>query len=251
MTTRPTQLARMTWTELRLFAREPFSVVFAFAFPVIVLVVLTASFGTVPEDREAFGGQLAADYYASSYAAVVIGALGLIVLPVHLASYRERGILRRFRASSVPLWTIFGAQLVVGLLVAATGAAIVAVLGHLVYGAAFPALGPQTLAAFILATLSFLAVGFLLGSVARTARAAQALGLMLFFPMWLLSGAGPPPDIMGTALKRVSDILPLTFVVRSLQEPWLDTGFSPIYPLLLTAILVVAAALSVRSLRMA
>lgn len=83
----------------------------------------------------------------------------------------------------------------------------------------------------------------------RNARAAQAVGMILFFPMWLLSGAGPPPEVMGDGLGQVSDVLPLTHVVRALQEPWLGTGFAVGNLLLLGAILLVASALSVRSLR--
>jgi ABC-2 type transport system permease protein len=72
--------------------------------------------------------------------------------------------------------------------------------------------------------LSFVALGLLLGSLAPTARAAQAIGLVLFFPMWLLSGAGPPRGVMTEAMRQLSDVLPLTRVVTAIQEPWLGTG---------------------------
>lgn len=45
----------------------------------------------------------------------------------------------------------------------------------------------------VLATVSFHAVGFLIGTLLRTARAAQAAGMLLFSPMWLLSGTGRIP----------------------------------------------------------
>jgi ABC-2 type transport system permease protein len=72
--------------------------------------------------------------------------------------------------------------------------------------------------------LSFVALGLLLGSLAPTARAAQAIGLVLFFPMWLLSGAGPPRGVMTEAMRQLSNVLPLTRVVTAIQEPWLGTG---------------------------
>ena len=40
-----------------------------------------------------------AHWYVASYLTVVIAAAGLVMLPVHLASYRERGVLRRFAAA--------------------------------------------------------------------------------------------------------------------------------------------------------
>jgi hypothetical protein len=34
----------------------------------------------------------------------VCAAIGLVMLPVHLASYRDRGVLRRFDVSRYPRW---------------------------------------------------------------------------------------------------------------------------------------------------
>ena len=73
--------------------------IFAFAFPLILLVVIVGVSGDEPDPD--FRGAVPADFYIPSYLAVVIASLGLISLPVHLATYRERGITRRFRASAV------------------------------------------------------------------------------------------------------------------------------------------------------
>ncbi len=238
--------SKLTWVELKLFAREPFSVIFTFAFPLVVLLVLIGSFE--PMDA-GFGGAAPSDYYLASYIGVVIGAVGLIVLPVHIAMYRERGVLRRFRASSLPTWGVIGAQMVVGLVTAAIGSLVLIVAGRLLYDAALPELPWRVLGAFLLGTLTFLSIGFLLAVVARTARAAQALGMLLFFPMWLLSGAGPPPDVMSSAMQTVSNLLPLTYVVRAIQDPWLGEGSDLGQIVVLLVLLVVSAAIAVRLYR--
>lgn len=239
-------LRKLTWVELKLFAREPFALVFTFAFPLVVLAVLIGSF---PPDDLAFGGARPSDYYLASYVAVVIAAVGLVSLPVHVAAYRERGVLRRFRASSVPAWAVFGAQMIVGLVMTALGGVVLVVVGRLAYGAALPRDVGRVAVAFLASALAFLAVGFLLASLAPNARAAQALGMILFFPMWLLSGAGPPPDVMSDGMRRVSDALPLTYAVRALQAPWLGSETDATNLLLLTGIFVVAATVSVRRFR--
>lgn len=240
--------SKLAWVELKLFAREPFSVIFTFVFPLVVLLVLIGSFE--PDDA-AFGGASPSDYYLASYIGVVIGAVGLIVLPVHIAMYRERGVLRRFRASAVPAWTVIGAQMVVGLLTAAVGSLVLIVAGRLLYDAALPERPGRVLAAFLLGTLSFLAIGFLLAVLARNARAAQALGMLLFFPMWLLSGAGPPPTVMSNAMQTVSDLLPLTYAVRAIQSPWLGEGIASGHIVVLLALLIVSAAIALRLYRTA
>ncbi|MGH2599732.1 MAG: ABC transporter permease [Dehalococcoidia bacterium] len=239
---------KLTWVEVKLFAREPFALIFTFAFPLIVLVSLAGSFN--PDDPD-FGGAPPADYYLASYVAVVIAAIGLIALPVHLAAYRERGILRRLRASSVPASSVLGAQVIVGLLMATFGSILLVVVGRLLYDAALPDATGEVILAFLLSTLTFLAIGFLLAALAPNARAAQALGMILFFPMWLLSGAGPPPAVMDAVTRRISDQLPLTYAVRALQDPWFGSGTHAGNLLLLAGILLVAGALSIRLFRSA
>jgi ABC-2 type transport system permease protein len=234
-------LRKLTWIELKLFAREPFSLIFTLAFPIVLLIVLIGSFK--PNDP-AFGGQQPSNYYLASYIGVVIGAIGLIALPVHLAAYRERGILRRFQASSIPTWTVIGSHLITGLIMATGGSIVLVLAGTLIYGAALPTAIAPVLGAFLLATVAFQAIGFLLGSVMGSARAAQAVGMLLFFPMWLLSGAAPPPSVMSAAMRQLSDVLPLTYAVRAIQQPWLGSATRPLDLLLLAGLLTAAAGMS-------
>lgn len=239
-------LRKLTWVELKLFVREPFSLIFTLAFPIVLLIVLIGSFK--PTDP-AFAGHQPANYYLATYIGVVIGAIGLIALPVHLATYRQRGVLRRFHASSVPTWAVIGSHLVTGLVMAAVGSVVLVLAAAVIYGAALPGSIASVLGAFVLATLSFLSIGFLIGTTIRSARAAQAVGMLLFFPMWLLSGAGPPPGVMGPGMRHLSDVLPLTFAVRAIQQPWLGAAPRPLDLLLLAGILAVAGVLSSRALR--
>jgi ABC-2 type transport system permease protein len=237
---------KLSWIELKLFAREPFALVFVFAYPVVVLAVLS---GVFPKGDPAFGGADPADYYLASYLAVVIAAIGLISLPVHLAAYRERGILRRLRASGVATPTLFGAHIVVGLAMAFTGAAVLIIVGRSLYNARLPMSVGWVVTAFLLATLAFLALGFLIASLVPNARAAQAVGMILFFPMTLLCGAGPPPTVMGATMRHISDTLPLTYAVKALQQPWLGTGTGWRDLVVLAGVLAVAAVAAARLFR--
>jgi ABC-2 type transport system permease protein len=234
-------LAKLTWIEVKLFAREPVAVVFAFAFPLVVLLVLA---GVFSEPDTALGGFTGIDYYVPGYLAVVIASVGLIGLPVHLAALRERGVLRRLRASSVSLASVFGAQTAVHVAMAVLGGAVLLVAAGLVYDVHAPASVAGVALGFGLGALSFVALGVLLGSLAPTARAAQAIGLVLFFPMWLLSGAGPPRGVMTEPMRQLSDLMPLTRVVTAIQEPWLGTGSNASELVVLSAVLAAALALS-------
>jgi ABC-2 type transport system permease protein len=75
-----------------------------------------------------------------------------------------------------------------------------------------------------LGAVAFVSLGVLLGSVLPSARSAQAVGLLLFFPSFLLGAGGPPPHVMGSAVRHVAAPLPLTLLTNAVREPWLGLG---------------------------
>jgi ABC-2 type transport system permease protein len=139
---------------------------------------------------------------------VVIGATGLVMLPVHIASYRERGVLRRFAASGFPRWSFALAQLVVGLgSIAVAGALLLAVAAP-VYGVPEVQDPLRVVAGIAAGAVAFVSIGVLLGTVLPSARAAQGVGLLLFFPSFLLGVGGPPPAVMSPVLRDISRCCP-------------------------------------------
>jgi ABC-2 type transport system permease protein len=214
-------LLRLAATELKLFVREPMVLTFVFAFPVLTVLILG---GVFDDDDPNFEGAIPSDYYIAAYIGVVIAAIGLVMLPVHLASYRERGVLRRFEVSRYPRWALPAAWILVALVVTAVAIAVLLVTGHLVYGLPEPDDLTGVVLGTLLGALAFISIGIALGMAMPSARSAQGLGMLLFFPFFLLGGAGPPPDAMGDAMSSIANVVPLTHVVRAIQEPWLGLG---------------------------
>lgn len=212
-------LLKVALVELKLLLREPMSIVFAFAFPLIVMIVISGSF---PEYDPEFGGLPTSVYYATSYLPVVIAAVALAVMPSHLANYHEAGVLRRFNASGVSTWHIVGAQVVVGTVITVASATVLLIANSLIYGLTTPKSIPLLVLMFLVGSIAFLLTGCLIGLATKTPRAAQTTGMLLFFPLWLLCGAGPPPGVMSSGMRAVSDALPLTFLVQGVQEAWSD-----------------------------
>lgn len=217
-----TAIAALAWTEARLLTREWGAMVFAFVFPPLMLVILAGVFGTQPSPE--YGGVTPSEYYVAAYIGVPLGALALVGLPVMLASYRERGVLRRFEAFGVSTATVVVAQALVTCLLVVLGAAVVLAVAAPTYGVPAVENGLSVTAGFALGTVTMVVLGVALGLVAPTARAAQALGLLAFLPMWLLGGGGPPRDVMSDAMARISDVLPLWHATAAIREPWLGTG---------------------------
>jgi ABC-2 type transport system permease protein len=240
------QLGRLVRAEGRLFLREPLSMTFVVALPVITVLVLGGSFA---RDDPAFQGAAPSDYYVAAYFGVVIAAVGLVMLPVHIASYDERRVLDRFDVAGMPRWLFPLSQFVLGLAFVAAGGAAVVVTALLSYGVPTVTAPGGVVLGVVVGAAEFVSIGVLLGSVLRNARAAQGVGLLLFFPMFLLGGGGPPSAVMPAAMRTVADALPLTYLIRTIQNPWLGLGES-VTPLLVdVAVGLVATVFWVRRSR--
>src|ERR1700722_4689559 len=184
------QTAQLIRAELTLIRRDPLVLTFVFVFPIVTMLIIGGAFGTQPD--RAFDFTNPSHWYVASCLTVVIGAIGLVMMPVHLASYRERGVLRWFAVAGFPRWSFALAELVVGLVTTLVACALLLAVAAPVYG--LPALhdGWRVLLALALGAVCFIGLGVLLGSVLPSARSAQAIGLGLFFPSFLLGAGGPP-----------------------------------------------------------
>jgi ABC-2 type transport system permease protein len=242
-------ILRLAWLEGKLLLREPITLVFVLALPLVMMVVMCGVFGNEVETNDdggtIFMGFGATDYYMGGYVVIVVAALGLINLPTHLATYRERGVLRRFEASSIPRWSLMAAQTLVMVVLSGLGAVIVMGVAKLMYNPMPPANPAQLVGGFLLAAVTFAAIGTLLGVVMPTARAAQGIGIMLWFVMFMLGGVGPPPEVLPAAMGAVGEATPLLHAVRLLQGAWLGTGWDWGRAGILAGILVVSLGLSV------
>jgi len=217
-----------TWklfvNELRLFVREPMVIAFVFAFPIITVLVLGGVFDLAPPFL--FDFIEPSEYYVAGYISVAIASIGFVMMPVHIASYRERGIIKRLKASNISMVSFYIAQFMAGFVMTILSTIALMIAAWLSYGIPSVSSYPGIIIGFIVATATFISIGILLGNLAPTARSAQAIGLLVFFPSFLLSGAGPPPATMTNIMSRISDVIPMTHSLRAVQEPWLGLGSS-------------------------
>jgi ABC-2 type transport system permease protein len=214
-------LSKMTWLEQKLFLREPLTVLFALALPLVVLFVMGGVFGN-ESTPEVYRGVGAMDYYVPAYTALVAASVGLISLPTHIASDRERGVLKRYRASGVPAGILVGAQILVTLTIAAISAMVLISVAMPTYEVVPPESFPLVVVGFALVALSFASVGVLLGAVLPSARSAQALGVLLWFILLILGGAGPPPEVLTGAMGAIGDASFLRQGIEVMQDGWLS-----------------------------
>ena len=244
-----TALVKTTWVELKLFLREPGAAFFSLVLPVLLLVLNGSTGGN--ERQDAFGGAGLIDILIPGYIALVIATFAMTNLPGVLATYRERGVLRRLQATPVRPWTILFAQLLVQSLVATVGLVVLVALGTTAFGLRSPEAPAAVLVAYVVAVFGFAAFGFVLAAVIPTARTTSALSFALYLPMIFVSGSVMPREALPGWAQRVGDFMPLTYVVEALKQPWISGSTNVTALGLLVAMIVAGTALSSRLFRWA
>lgn len=238
-------VAQLTRMELRLLRREPGVLVGLIGFPMVTVLVLAGVFGSTPDPD--FGGVVPSEHYVVGYVGVVLASLGLTTLPALLAERRERGVLRRYHASGVSGGTLVVVHVVVGAILGTIASALVLVVGGLIYGVPAPDDPIATLAWFVAGLACFIAIGGALGVVMPSSRAASAIGNLVFIPMFLLGGGGPPRDVMTGPMQTISDAMPLSHIVGGLRLSWLGSTDDPHFLLWPVLVAIVAMAFAVRA----
>ncbi len=218
---------KLTWTEIKLFLREPAAVFFTLAFPLMMLFLFGSIFGNEPIPE--LGGYGEVDISVPAYTAMIIATSGLLGLSITIASYREKGVLRRLKATPLRPQAILGAHVIVLFLMTALGMVLLVIAGKLVYGLRFGGHPLSVLAAFVLSSMSFFALGFVLAGLIPTARTAQIVVMVLFYPMIFLSGATIPREMLPESIRQFAQVLPLSHVVTLLRGLWVGDSWGK-YP---------------------
>lgn len=214
---------KLTWVETKLFLRDYTGTFFTLAFPVLLLVIYGSIYGNEPNSF--FGGHGIIDFYVPAYICMVMATAGLLTLPVALASYREKGVLLRLQATPLRPQAILAAEVVVHLAMTIAGALLLIIIGAFAYHINFLGHPLSMLAAFVLGFLSIFTIGFVIASLAPSARTAEIVGFVLYFPMLFLSGATFPIQLFPPVLRNIVQFVPMTHVVNLLQGLWLGESW--------------------------
>jgi len=242
-------LLKLTIVEMKLFLREPMAAFFTLIFPLMMLFLFGVIYGNKPTPF--FGGYGSVDVSVPAYTAMIIATSGLLGLTVVLSTYREMGILRRLNATPLHPHTILTAQVLVIFLMTTLGMALLILAAKIVYGLRFDGNVIHVALAFVLCSMSFFAIGFVLASLTPSARTAQIIAMVLFYPMLFLSGATIPREVLPQSVHNLGQILPLTHVVNLLRGLWVGdpvTAYVKEIVVLLT-VLIVGVTVSIKTFR--
>ncbi len=241
-------LVALTKTETTLFFREPAVVFFTLAFPIMLLLIFGTIFGNEPSAE--LNGWGSMDASVQGYIAMIIGTVALIGIPVTIASYREFGVLKRLKATPLRPFTVILAHVLVNALFTAMGIAVLIVAGKLLYDLRLPEAPFAVAVATAIGYLAFSTFGFVLAGLFPTARTAQAVGSVIYFPQLFLSGAaGLPREMYSDALRAWTEPLPMTQVVELISDLWRGAGWNLTALAITTVIGLVSAVAAARIFR--
>ncbi|MDP3176823.1 MAG: ABC transporter permease [Spirochaetaceae bacterium] len=223
--------ATILGTEIRLSLRNPDMIVFGVIFPVGVMLLL--GFISSPEaTRLDFGGIVAFG----------ICAAGLMGLPLTLADYRHRKVLKRLRVTPASPALLLGAQAICQCLFVAISSTAVFLIARLGFGVEIAGTPARFLLSFLLVQASIFGLGFLVGSLAPNAKVANAVTSLLYFPMIFLSGATIPFEILPRALRVASEVLPLTQGIKLLKGAVLGSPpEASLVPIVVLSVIAIAS----------
>jgi ABC-2 type transport system permease protein len=240
----------LLWHQIRYeqlsFWRNPQSAFFTFVFPVVVIVIFGAVFGS-STGSSFYYGLSGLQYYVPTIAALSVLGACYSQLAIVLSTRRQNGILKRLRATPLPAWVYFVGLLAHCVMVSVIEVALIIVIGRL-YGVPMPTHWTALLVTLVLGAASFCALGVAVASLIRNAEAAPAVVQFVLFPLVFVSGTYFP--IHSAVLNRIAGVLPVRPFNQALLGPFAQhTGFDWSHLAVLLGWGVTGAAVAIRRFR--
>jgi ABC-2 type transport system permease protein len=241
-----TESLKLITVEAKLFLREPAAWILSVILPTFVLVLVSAIPGLRESDAD-LGGLRFIDLYVPTMIVLALAVLGVNTLPIRLAGYREKGVLRRLSTTPVHPARLLMAQLAINMIAAIASVALPIVAGAGILQIPMPRNVVGFIATFILGMSSLFAIGTLIAAIAPSVRTGNALTWPVFVVVMFLGGVYVPRVALPELLQRLGDYAPPG--VQAMLDAWMGTGPRPEQLVALAAITVIAGAASVRLFR--
>ncbi len=192
-----------------------------------------------------------AAYFVPSILGMALMQLGVFAA-IPLVSQREKLILKRLNATPLSRGTLVLSNVLMRLIIALVQTLIIVGIGMALFGVRI--VGSPLLVAglVVLGAMTFLSIGYVIASYARTEDTANSLASVVQFPLMFLSGIFFPIDFMPSWLQPVAAFLPLTYLGDALRQTMVGgAAYAPLSLdiLILGAWLIGSLAVSARFFR--
>jgi ABC-2 type transport system permease protein len=139
-------------------------------------------------------------------------------LSMQLVTWREQGILRRFRLAPISASSMIASSIVANYALILPTVLLQLGLARFVYHVTNFGNLFSVFIFVILGITSFGALGLIVASVTNTTQETQIINQLLWFALIFLSGATVPLAVMPRMVQRIGLFLPSTYLVNGLQR---------------------------------
>ncbi len=234
-------------TEWRLLRREPMILFWALIFPLGLLVVLGSS--TSDKPQAGLGGLPFIVVYTPVLMTFTLTLLALSAMPATLASYRDKGYLKRLSTTPIGASRLLAAQLVIVAGLSITVVVLIMLVSHFAYTVPLPSQVIGFILSILLTMAAMASLGLMIASLATSQRVAGAIGGILFFPLMFFAGLWVPQQQMGATLRTISQYTPLGAAVPAITNSDFGSWPGTTHLLVLAAYAVVLLRIAIRFFR--
>ncbi|HEX2097061.1 MAG TPA: ABC transporter permease [Solirubrobacterales bacterium] len=190
------------------FWRNPASVFFTVAFPVILLLIFATVFGD--ETVDVGGGIETTTYYVPAIVTLSVISATMQSLAMSLVIAREDGRLKRGRGTPMPPWVFIVGRVGNSIVVALLMLVLIATLGRVAYGVDVPWEHlPAIVLALVVGAAAFCCLGIALTAAIPSQDAAAPIVNALLLPLYFLSGIFIPDDQLPSGVIHFADAFPI------------------------------------------
>ena len=161
---------------------------------------------------------------------IVLNALsfGLVGSASMMLELREKGILRRLRATPMPAQQLVGSYLLVNLVLGLLQGALILLTAVLLYRVPLTAAGLLlAVPMIIMAALAFLALGGVISGVAPKAGVATGAGMTVYFGLMFITDLIFPLSQLPAWLQRLAPYTPSYVAAQLVRAPLLEGTLDP------------------------
>lgn len=164
------------------------------------------------------------DFMVPGILAITLMFGGLMGYSLEIASYREKGILRRIKVSPLSLPTFLAGGIANVLIFTILQTVLLLAVGVLAFKLRISGNYLYLAVLVVIGALSFLALGFLVASLTKNMRSAQLASNAIAMPMMFLSGVFFSVEWVPTPLKVIAQCLPLYYLGDGLREVMINSA---------------------------
>jgi ABC-2 type transport system permease protein len=194
--------------------RNPQTLFWNLVFPVFLLGIYRIVFA-----NEKVSGVDYLRWVVPGVIALNIMSFGLVGSSANILDMREKGVLRRLRATPLPPLQLVGANLVNFLALALLQCAAIVIAAWLLFGVAYPPANLLLALPFVLLSiLAFVALGQVISGTAQKMGVALAIGQMVYFLQMFIGDMIIPLAQLPAWLQPIVKLLP-SYAMGALIRP--------------------------------